>query len=52
MFGMILTMKGRSPMIEILTNASPFQVFIISGLIALIPFLVFFDSDDFRKKDP
>jgi len=48
---MILTMKGRSPMIEFLTNASPFQVFIVCGLIALVPFLLLFDPNDFSKKD-
>lgn len=39
-------------MIDILANASPFQVFFISGLIALIPFLALYDPRDFREKDP
>ena len=49
---MIHTMKGRSPMIEILTNTPPFQMFIFIGLIALVPFLLLYDPDDFTKKDP
>jgi len=52
MFGMILTMKGRRPMIEFLTNTPPFQMFIFIGLIALVPFLLLYDPDDFTKKDP
>jgi hypothetical protein len=51
-FVMIFTLKGRSPMIEILTNASPFQVLFVSALIALVPFLAFYDPRDFEKKDP
>ncbi len=39
-------------MIDVLANASPFQVFFISGLIALIPSLALYDPRDFREKDP
>jgi hypothetical protein len=39
-------------MIEILTNASPFQVLSISALIALVPFLTLYDPRDFERKDP
>ncbi|HOD36126.1 MAG TPA: hypothetical protein PLR20_09480 [Syntrophales bacterium] len=49
---MILTMKGRSTMIEFLANASPYQAFIICGLIALVPFLLFYDPADFETRDP
>jgi hypothetical protein len=51
-FVMISTLKGRSPMIEMLANASPFQVFFISGLIALVPFLALYDPREFQTKDP
>lgn len=39
-------------MIEMLVNVSPFQVFFISGLIALVPFLALYDPREFETKDP